>query len=61
VNWIISSAIYLAVGLLLIPLFIGIPILYLLGIAAVALPIIAAIKANNGEVWKYPIAITFMN
>jgi uncharacterized Tic20 family protein len=60
VNWIISLAIYAAAGLLLTPVLIGYPILCLVGVAAVALPIIAAIKANNGEVWKYPIAIAFM-
>jgi hypothetical protein len=29
-------------------------------VVAVAFPIVAAGKANNGEVWKYPLAITFL-
>ena len=30
-----------------------------LGIAGLVLPIIAALKANDGKVWKHPPAITF--
>jgi uncharacterized Tic20 family protein len=26
----------------------------------VIFPVIAAVKANEGEVWKYPLAITFL-
>ncbi len=31
-----------------------------LGVLAVVFPIIAGIKANNGEVWKYPLSINFI-
>lgn len=33
---------------------IGIPLLIALGIAGIVMPIIAAIKANDGIVWPYP-------
>lgn len=61
VNWIISSFIYGATGVILIPaLGLGILLLTVLGVVVVVFPIVAAIKANNGEVWKYPMAISFL-
>ena len=59
VNWIISAVIYAVVGVILIPVVIGFLVLPLLGILAVVFPIIAGLKANNGEVWAYPGAIAF--
>ena len=38
---------------------VGIPLLLVLAVVAVVFPIIGGIKANNGEVWKYPLSITF--
>jgi uncharacterized Tic20 family protein len=38
---------------------IAIPLLIALGVIGIIFSIVAAIKANNGEVWKYPLAITF--
>jgi uncharacterized Tic20 family protein len=38
---------------------IGIPLLFALSVTHIVFVIIAGIKANNGEVWKYPLAITF--
>jgi uncharacterized protein len=60
VNWIISAVIYAIVSVLLVFVMIGIPMLMALGAAGVVFPIIAAIKANNGELWKYPLSITFL-
>jgi len=60
VNWIISKLIYFVICLVLCFVFIGIPLLIALGVVAVIFPMVAAIKANNGEVWKYPMAITFV-
>ena len=60
VNFIISMIIY---GVLCIPLcfiIIGIPLLMVLGILGVVFPIIAALKANDGVCWKYPMAISFL-
>ena len=56
-NWIISTVIYAAIGGLLCFLFIGIPLLIILMLLAIAFPIIAAVKANQGEVWTYPLTI----
>jgi uncharacterized Tic20 family protein len=60
-NWIISEIIYVAISVMLVFVIIGIPMLIALGLVAVIFPIIAGIKANNGEVWKYPLTITFFN
>jgi uncharacterized Tic20 family protein len=59
-NWLISFLIYSVVAFLLAFVIIGIPILFVLGILAVVFPVIGAIKANNGELWEYPMAIRFV-
>ena len=41
-------------GILLTFLIIGVPILILLGLAALAFCIIGAMKANKGEMYEYP-------
>jgi uncharacterized Tic20 family protein len=58
-NWIISMIIYSVVCFLLAFVVIGVPLLIILGVLGIIFPIIAGIKANNGEVWKYPGAIGF--
>jgi uncharacterized Tic20 family protein len=61
INWVISFVIYVVVGIILIPAFgLGILVLSVVGVLAVVFPIIAAIKANNGEVWKYPLSISIL-
>jgi len=60
VNWLISLIIYAVVCGILAFAFIGIPLLMALGVVAVVFPIVAGIKANNGEVWRYPMAISFL-
>ncbi len=60
-NWIISALIYGAASLLLLIVLVGMPLLVALGIMCVAFPIIGGIKANNGELWKYPLSMTFFH
>ena len=58
-NWLISLFIYLfAAGVLCFAL-VGFLILPVLMVLAIAFPIIGAVKANNGEVWHYPLNIRF--
>lgn len=59
VNWMLSSLIYAVIGGLLVLLVIGIPLLILLGILGVVFPIIAGIKASDGQAWRYPLSIPF--
>ena len=59
VNWVLSAIIY---ALICIPLFlviVGIPLLIAVGVLWIVFPIIGAIKASNGELWKYPLSISF--
>jgi len=60
VNWIISEIIYLLVCLLLTLVLIGVPLLIAVGALGILFPIIGAIKANNGQVWRYPFSITVL-
>ena len=59
-NWIISLIIYAVISALLIVVVIGIPLLIALGIVCIVFPIIGGIKANNGEVWHYPLTMEFL-
>ena len=63
VNWIISYIIYSVIcfGLFITVVLsiIAIPLWIVLGVLGLIFPIIAGIKANSGEFWKYPLAISF--
>jgi len=60
-NWMISSIIYGVMSIILIfVFFIGLIPLFGLMIAGIAFPIIGGIKANNGELWEYPLTIKFL-
>ena len=59
-NWMISLAIYFAVSFVLAFVLIGFLGFLVFGIMAIVFPIIAAIKANNGELWEYPLTIKFL-
>jgi len=60
VNWIISAIIYSIIGGVLSAIVIGIPILIAVGVLSIVFPILAGIKANNGELWDYPLTIRFL-
>src|SRR5262249_32053861 len=59
VNWILSQIIYVLLCIPLIFLIIGIPLLIVVLILGLIYPIIGGLKASNGEVWKYPLSISF--
>jgi len=59
-NWLITWIIYMALSVVLAFVVIGIPLLIIGGIAGIVFPIIAGVKANEGKVWKYPLAIPFL-
>ncbi|HBG58302.1 DUF4870 domain-containing protein [Proteiniphilum sp. UBA1028] len=56
-NFMISFAIYAAVLAITV---IGIPLAVVIGIVYVVFVILASVKANNGEYWKYPFTIQFI-
>jgi len=59
-NWMISATIYGVVSFVLMFVLVG----FLTGLAvwllAIIFPIVAGIKANNGELWEYPLTIKFL-
>lgn len=56
-NFQISMTIYLFVAGLLAFILIGLPLLFVLGIADLAFIIIAIIKSDKGERYRYPITL----
>ena len=60
VNFQITMFLALFVGALLMLVLIGIPILIAAMIMMIVLPIVAAIKASNGESYRYPLTIRFI-
>ena len=56
-NFIISMLIYAAVSVVLMFLFVGFLLVPVLAIIGIVFPIIAGIKANNGELWQYPLTL----
>ena len=66
VNWYISTFIYgMGIGLVLLIPFIGfllVPLaLSALAICSLVFVVIGAVKAGHGNIWKYPLAITFVH
>jgi len=61
INFQISITIYVLISILLIFVIIGIPLLIALGIFELIAIIIAAVKANEGKLFRYPLAIQFLS
>jgi uncharacterized Tic20 family protein len=58
-NFQISMAIYFCAAALLVFIAIGILLLPALGLFWLILTVVAAVKANSGETYKYPLTIRF--
>ena len=58
-NWIFSAIIYSFVCWLLIFILVGFILLPILALLDIAFVIIGAIKANEGQLWHYPLSIKF--
>ena len=61
INFQISMTIYFIASIILIFLLIGIPLLILLGLFELIAIVIAAVQANDGKLFKYPLSIRFLN
>ena len=59
VNWLLSELILAVIFLPLCFLLIGFPLLIGLIIAGLVYPAVGAVKAANGEAWRYPFSFTF--
>ena len=60
VNWMISCTIYAIVSFVLMFVLIGFLTILAVLILGIVFPIIGAVKANNGELWSYPLTIKFL-
>ena len=60
-NFQISMTIYFIVAAFLVLVIIGIPILIALGLFELFAIVVAAIKANDGKKFNYPLTIRFVN
>jgi uncharacterized Tic20 family protein len=56
-NFHLSLMIYGFGSLLLCMIFIGIPLLFALALMAFVLPIVAAVKASEGNFYRYPLTL----
>lgn len=61
VNWIISALIYLGISMILMMIAIGVLGILVISGATVVFAIVGGIKANNGEVWEYPLSLKLIN
>ena len=58
-NWQFSLLIYLVISIILAFVLIGFLFLVILSVLNLVFPIIAIVKATNGELWDYPLSIRF--
>src|SRR5215217_6556294 len=56
-NWIISAFIYSVVSVILMLVLVGFLTILAVAVMSIVFPIIGGIKANNGELWEYPLTI----
>ncbi|MCU4739951.1 zinc ribbon domain-containing protein [Natronoglomus mannanivorans] len=54
-NWQIAFTVYMLVSFVLLFLFVGIVFLLVLPVVDVILCIVAAVKASEGDAWRYPL------
>ncbi|MGB8954715.1 MAG: DUF4870 domain-containing protein [Tumebacillaceae bacterium] len=59
-NFQISYMIYIIISIILCLLLVGFILLFVIGIAELILVIIAAVKANEGVSYRYPLTIRFI-
>lgn len=60
VNWMISLTIYAFVSFVLMFVLVGFLTILAVGLMGIVFPIIGGVKANNGELWEYPMTIKFI-
>ena len=60
VNWMISVTIYTFVSIVLMFVLVGFLTIIAVALMGIIFPIIGGIKANNGELWNYPLTIKFL-
>ena len=61
INFQITMTIFFFISILLIFVVIGIPILFGLIVFNIIITVIAAVRANEGEKYRYPVSLRFIN
>lgn len=56
-NWQIMFTIYMLISVVLVFLLVGIPLLIVLPILDLVFCVLAAVKASDGEAWRYPLTL----
>ena len=56
-----GTRLYYAISVLLLACGLGLIIVIPLAIVGIVFPIIGGVKANNGEVWPYPLSIKWLS
>jgi uncharacterized protein len=59
-NWVLSAMIYLVASTVLCLLVIGVVPLVVVIVLSIVYPVIGAVKASHGQVWRYPLTIDFI-
>jgi len=59
-NWMLSELIYACISVVLMFVLVGFLTILAVMVMGIVFPIIGAIKANNGELWEYPLTIKFL-
>ncbi len=59
-NWMISATIYFFASFILMFVLIGFLTVFVVLLLTIIFPIIGGVKANNGEMWNYPLTIKFL-
>ena len=59
-NFQISMTIYSIVSVILILIFVGVLLLFALLVIFIVFTIIAAVKSNEGQFYRYPLTIRFV-
>ena len=59
-NFQISVMVYLLIGLVTIVLLVGIAVLILIPFISLILTVLASVRANDGEYYRYPLCIRFI-
>jgi Uncharacterized protein conserved in bacteria len=60
VNFMLSLLIYAVVSFFLMFILVGFLTILAVAVIHIVFPIIGAVKANNGELWEYPLTIKFL-
>lgn len=60
-QWQISMLIHVIVSTILLVVLVGFVLLAILGVVWLAFPLIGAIRASNGELWRYPLTINWLH